>query len=95
MARKTRSIKSPSNQGAGRKGELGRRDVKKDGSTKGQWFAKVMTTTLPGTVIIIGIMLMAIGEKSGEYVVTSGVVAQFAGLAWKIHDVHRRSREKR
>lgn len=99
MSKKHRSPKSahPADPDPSRRAQPGARVTKSAdaGKGKGQWLVKVMTTTMPGTVIIIGIMLMAIGEKSGEYVVTGGVIAQFAGLAWKIRDVHRRAKERR
>ncbi len=56
------------------------------------WVTKMLTTTVPGAVIIIGVMLIAIGDKSGDYVVGAGIILQLVGLGWKVWSVHKKTK---
>lgn len=47
----------------------------------------ILTTIVPGAIIFIGIMLIAIGEPSAEYVLAAGVAVQAATLSWQIWQV--------
>jgi len=47
----------------------------------------IWTTIIPGTIIIIGIMLMSIGDSWAEYVITIGVGVQLAIVIWQIRQV--------
>lgn len=45
------------------------------------------TTIIPGSIIIIGIMLMAIGDPWADYIVMAGVGVQIAIVIWQIRQV--------
>lgn len=83
------SKKNKKEPSSGQKTAAGGTDRNIQAQTGSKWYPKnyTWTTIIPGTIIIVGIMLMAIGDSWAEYVVTAGVGVQLAIVIWQIRQV--------
>lgn len=83
------SKKNKKEPSSGQKTAAGPPDRNIQAQAGSKWYPKnyTWTTIIPGTIIIIGIMLMAIGDPWADYVVTAGVGVQLAIVIWQIRQV--------